>query len=74
VPDWGGEQAGFPGKVLKDVASGESPVVSYWKQTLILSDNRIPAFASDTSVYIFAAPAGCSPVRVRAELAALLFR
>ena len=72
VPDWGGEQAGLPGKafakVLQDVASGELPVVSYWKQTLILSDNRIPAFASDTSAYTFAAPAGGGPVTVRAEL------
>ena len=36
VPDWGGAQAGQPGKalakVLSDVESGASPVVSYWKQ------------------------------------------
>jgi len=60
VPDWGGAEAGLPGKafakVLRDVQSGESPVVSYWKQTLIVSDNRIPAMGSDTSVYTFAVP------------------
>ena len=39
VPAWGGEHSGRPGKayakVLRDVVSGKSPVVSYWKQTLI---------------------------------------
>ena len=32
--------------------------MSYWKQALIVSDNRIPALGSDTSHYTFAAPAG----------------
>ncbi|MBM4464663.1 MAG: hypothetical protein FJ014_03700 [Chloroflexi bacterium] len=75
VPDWGGAQAGLPGKafakVLRDVQTGESPVVSYWKQTLIVSDNRIPALGSDTSVYDFAVPAGGGEVTVTARL---LFR
>ena len=72
VPDWGGAQAGLPGtafaKVLRDVATGESPVVSYWKQALIISDNRIPAMGSHTSVYAFAAPVAGGPVTVTAEL------
>jgi len=72
VPDWGGAQAGLPGqafaKVLRDVETGESPVVSYWKQALIVSDNRIPALVSDTSVYTFTAPAAGGPVTVTAEL------
>jgi len=72
IPDWGGSQAGLPGKgfakVLRDVATGESPVVSYWKQTLIVSDNRIPALGDDTSSYTFAAPTAGSPVTVTAEL------
>ena len=72
VPDWGGAQAGRPGKafakVLRDVETGESPVVSYWKQALIVSDNRIPAMDSDTSVYTFAAPVTGGPVTVTAEL------
>ena len=58
VPEWGGAQADLPGKtfakVLKDALSGEYPVVSYWKQTFIVSDNRIPAMDSDTSTYLFA--------------------
>jgi hypothetical protein len=74
VPGWGGPEAGLPGKayakVLRDVQSGESPVVSYWKQSLIASDNRIPAFRSDTSTYTFA-PAPGETITVTAEL---LFR
>jgi hypothetical protein len=75
VPEWGGAQAGQPGKafakVLRDVKTGESPVVSYWKQTLIVSDNRIPALGSDTSAYTFAVPADGGEVNVTARL---LFR
>ena len=72
VPAWGGVQAGSPGttyaKVLRDVQSGESPVVSYWKQALIDSDNRIAAMDSDTSIYTFAAPLAGSQVTISAEL------
>jgi hypothetical protein len=75
VPEWGGPQAGLPGiafaKVLQDVVSGEYPVVSYWKQTLIVSDNRIPALESDVSAYTFTLPRAGGPVTVTAEL---LFR
>lgn len=60
VPDWGGDQAGQPGvvyaKILADAISGEAPVVSYWKQTFITADNRIPALAEDTTTYTFSAP------------------
>jgi hypothetical protein len=60
VPGWGGAQTGLPGKafakILKDAVTGENPVVSYWKQTFIASDNRIPAKGSDTSIYIFKIP------------------
>ena len=72
VPEWGGAQAGLPGKafakVLRDAQTGQSPVVSYWKQTFIVSDNRIPAMGSDTAVYTFAAPAAGGPVTITAEL------
>jgi len=72
VPGWGGDLAGLPGKafakVLRDVETGEQPVVSYWKQALIASDNRIPAMGSDTSSYTFAAPADRGPVTITAEL------
>jgi hypothetical protein len=72
VPAWGGAQAGQPGvayaKVLRDVATGEAPVVSYWKQTQIVSDNRIAALESDVSTYAFAAPGAGDAVTVTAEL------
>jgi hypothetical protein len=72
VPAWGGAQAGLPGKafakVLRDVQTGEAPVVSYWKQALIAGDNRIAALGSDRSVYAFAAPPAGGPVTVTAEL------
>ena len=72
IPEWGGAQAGLPGKafakVLRDVQTGEWPVVNYWKQSLIISDNRIPAMGSDRSTYAFAAPAAGGPVTVTAEL------
>ena len=72
VPAWGGAQAGQPGiayaKVLRDVATGEAPVVSYWKQTQIVSDNRIAALESDVSTYAFAAPGAGDAVTVTAKL------
>jgi hypothetical protein len=72
VPDWGGDLAGVPGKifakVLRDVQTGESPVVSYWKQTLIASDNRLPALESDQSTYSFVTPDAGGPVVITAEL------
>jgi hypothetical protein len=72
VPLWGGDQAGLPGtafaKVLRDVETGESPVVNYWKQAFIVSDNRIPAFGSDASTYMFTAPRTGGLVTVKTEL------
>jgi hypothetical protein len=72
VPGWGGDLAGQPGtifaKVLRDVQTGEAPVVSYWRQTMIASDNRLPALGSDRSTYRFAAPAAGGPVTITAEL------
>jgi hypothetical protein len=78
VPDWGGvgsepnDYAGRPGKgyakVLRDVASGEAPVASYWKQTLIQSDNRLAAFETDTTTYDFAIPERGGDIEVEAKL------
>lgn len=57
IPAWGGNYAGIPGtgyaKILRDVETGDFPVVSYWKQALIESDNRLAAFESDTTAYVF---------------------
>jgi hypothetical protein len=72
VPGWGGAQAGLPGKafakVLRDAQTGEWPVVSYWKQTFLVSDNRIPAMGGDASTYEFALPSASGAVTVTAEL------
>jgi hypothetical protein len=48
--------------------SGNYPVVSYWKQTSIVSDNRIPAGGSDSSNYTFLAPPAGEEVRLFVEL------
>jgi hypothetical protein len=67
VPEWGGVgkaqdgyYAGLPGKafakVLEELWTNISPSGAYWNPTRILSDNRLAAFASDTSTYTFAAP------------------
>ncbi len=69
VPAWGGvgdaEQgyyAGLPGtafaKILEETWTEVSPSGAYWNPTRILSDNRLAAFATDTSSYAFAAPEG----------------
>jgi hypothetical protein len=43
-------------------------VVSYWRQALIASDNRIPAMGGDRSVYTFGAVCAGDLVTVTAEL------
>lgn len=72
VPAWGEAQAGLPGKlyakVLRNAVSGEYPVVSYWKPSFIVSDNRIPALEGDQSQYIFVAPAVGEQVTVTAQV------
>jgi hypothetical protein len=65
VPDWGGVgdpakgyYAGLPGKgfakILSELWTEISPTAAYWNPTRILSDNRIPAFGSDTTTDTFA--------------------
>jgi hypothetical protein len=80
IPDYGGVgdpdtgyYAGLPGKVyakiLVELWTEITPSGAYWNPTRIVSDNRLAAFASDTSRFTFAAPDGPSQVTVR-----LLFR
>jgi hypothetical protein len=67
VPEWGGVgdpaqgyYAGLPGKgfakVLEELWTEVSPTGAYWNPTRVLEDNRLAAFATDTSAYTFAAP------------------
>ena len=69
LPDWcgvgdpaDGDYAGLPGKafakVLQELWTEVYPSGAYWNQTRILSDNRIAAFDTDRSTYVFAAPEG----------------
>jgi hypothetical protein len=71
LPDWigrgdpeKGNYASMPGrvfaKVLEDAWTRMSPSCSYWLPTRIISDNRIAAFATDTSEYIFRVRDGAS--------------
>ncbi len=81
VPEWGGVgdpaqgyYAGLPGKafakVLSELWTEVTPTGAYWNPPRVMSDNRIPAFAADTSTYTFAAPeSGGVTVEVR-----LIFR
>lgn len=64
VPEWGGVgdpqdgyYAGQPGtayaRILEEIWTNVSPTGAYWNPTRVLSDNRLPAFTSDTTEYIF---------------------
>ncbi len=69
IPEWGGVgdpqagyYAGLPGqgyaKILEEIWTYLTPSGAYWNPTRILSDNRLAAYASDTTEYIFAVPPG----------------
>jgi hypothetical protein len=64
IPDWAGVgdpaegyYASLPGKTYAKVLTERwtqiSPSGSYWNPTIITSDNRLAAFETDTSSYIF---------------------
>ena len=66
VPDWGGTgdptkgyYAGLPGKgyakILSELWTEFTPSGAYWNPTRVISDNRLAAFESDTSKYVFEA-------------------
>ncbi len=69
-----GYYAGLPGKIyariLTELWTGVTPTGAYWNPTRVVSDNRIPAMGSDTSKFVFAAPAG-GPTTIEVRL---LFR
>jgi hypothetical protein len=75
VPTWAGVGAvsegnygGKPGmiyaKVLKEDWTDVSPTAAYWNFTRIVSDNRLAQGESDTTTYVFAAPATTAQVKV----------
>ncbi|MDY7041438.1 MAG: hypothetical protein SVX38_11295, partial [Chloroflexota bacterium] len=72
-----GYYAGLPGKafakVLEELWTEVSPSGAYWNPTRVLSDNRLAAFATDTSTYTFTIPDGGEDEEVVVEVT-LLFR
>ncbi len=79
IPVWGGvgdsasgHYAGLPGmlyaKVLADYYTGETPTYAYWRQTRLVSDNRIAALATDRSSYRFRMPANAGEITVEVRL------
>jgi Carboxypeptidase regulatory-like domain len=68
LPDWtgvgdpeAGYYAGLPGqayaRILAELWTEVTPTGAYWNPTRIVSDNRIPALGSDTTHFVFLAPA-----------------
>lgn len=78
IPAWGGtgdgegHYAGQPGvlyaKILADFYTSETPTYAYWRQTRLVSDNRIAALATDRSSYHFHVTASAGEVTIEARL------
>lgn len=79
IPAWGGVgdpaegyYAGLPGvlyaRILADFYTGETPTYAYWRQTVLISDNRLPALATDETRYRFALPADDGSITVDVQL------
>ncbi len=60
LPEWTGNYAGQRGKVfakvLQDEWTQEMPTAAYWRPVRLVSDTRIPALATDRSVFAFTLP------------------
>ncbi len=70
LPEWTGDYASQPGrayaKILQDEWTGEAPTAAIWRPVVIAEDTRLPALATDSSRYVFRAPAaGDGTVNVR---------
>lgn len=64
-----GYYAGQPGKAFAKIfGNEEQTAVFFTEATRIVSDNRIPAGATDWSEYAFTLPAGFDPVSISARL------
>jgi hypothetical protein len=71
LPAWTGNLAGQPGryyaKILEDEWTGEIPTAAFWRDIRLVEDTRLPALATDTGQYVFAAP-GQGSVIVKTQL------
>jgi hypothetical protein len=67
--------AGLPGmtyaRILQEVWTEVTPSGAYWNPTRVFSDNRLAAFATDTTQYVFDASRSRGPLSIEARL---LFR
>lgn len=78
IPHWAGvgsgpgDYGGRPGKgyakILEELWTGVAPTAAYWRPTRVLSDTRIPANATDSTQYSFAADGVAGDVRIEATL------
>ncbi len=71
LPNWAGDYAGQPGryyaKILRDLATGETPTGAYWREIALVADTRIVALATDVSDYVFDVPT-IAPTNVEIQL------
>jgi len=69
IPAWAGALSGTPGtvfaKILRDASTGESPVVSYWKPTILDADTRIPAGGERSTSFDYSWDGQALQIRVR---------
>lgn len=65
--DYGGQPGKVYAKILEESWTQVSPTGAYWNPTRVVSDNRLPAFGSDRSVYQFFYPQASS-VKVHVKL------
>lgn len=60
LPDWSGNYANTPGiyfaKILEELWTNVSPTASYWMQTRLVEDTRLPALKTRTVEFVFESP------------------
>ena len=60
LPDWTGDYAETPGiyfaKILEELWTDVSPTASYWMQTRLIEDTRLPALETRTTEFVFEVP------------------
>ena len=70
LPDWAGDLADVPGvyyaRILEELWTEIQPTGAYWMPTREVEDTRLPALASDTAQFTFAASE--NTVTVKAQL------
>ena len=64
LPDWTGDYKNSPGiyfaKILEELWTENAPTGSYWMQTRIMEDTRLPALETRKAEFVFEYPQGSS--------------